>query len=85
MPDPMLEETLRGLMRDERFAAVAGWLERNREGFIKEFTKPAASENPGKLAHAAGSLHCINLLAAQLAHLAKPLVDSGPTRTEHDE
>ena len=77
MPQPMLEANLRGLLRDDRFAAVLGWLDRNREAFVKELSKPAASENAGRLAHAAGAVHCINSLSAQLARLDLPATAGG--------
>lgn len=70
LPQDKLENDLQSLARDERFSAVVGWLDRNREKLIREWTKPAVCDSAGpKLAHAAGAVHGIHLLTAQLATL----------------
>jgi hypothetical protein len=70
LPQEQLENDVQSLARDERFSAVVGWLDRNREKLIREWTKPGVCETAGpKLAHAAGAVHAIHLLTAQLATL----------------
>jgi hypothetical protein len=74
-----LENDLQSLARDERFSAVVGWLDRNREKLIREWTKPAVCEAAGpKLAHASGAVHGIHLLTAQLATLIEGRVRQTP-------
>jgi len=79
LPQEQLENDLKSLARDERFSAVIGWLDRNREKLIREWSKPAVCDAPGpKLAHAAGAVHGMHLLTAQLASLLEPPQRHGP-------
>lgn len=57
---------LRGLATDPRFAALVAWLEGNRESWVIEVTKQNRAGDHGQLAHAAGSLHAIEILRGQL-------------------
>jgi len=85
LSDKALDEGMRSLMRDDRCACLAGWLDRNREAFVQKYSTPTACENGNRLAHAAGAIHAMSLLEAQLMHLLKvPPATSGP-RKEEDE
>lgn len=66
-----VEEGLRGLLRDNRMACLAAWLDRNREFQVAKLAIPATSELPGKLAHAAGAVSGIMALQSQLASLCE--------------
>ncbi|MBK8001720.1 MAG: hypothetical protein IPK15_24205 [Verrucomicrobia bacterium] len=66
-----LDELLRSLSRDERFFAVVGWLERNREAFINAGSRQEIAGDYGKLAHAQGSVHAVNVLVAQMANVVQ--------------
>jgi len=68
---------IQSLGNDDRFCAVVGWLERNREAFINEGSRQALASDHGKLAHAQGSVHAINVLRAQLAALLNPVPVQG--------
>lgn len=85
MDQAKLEEGMRSLMRDDRFACVVGWLDRNRELFFQKFATPAACENTGRLAHAAGAIHALHVLEGQLMHMSKPTPQGGPQRESHEE
>jgi hypothetical protein len=78
---PEVDNLLRALGRDDRFCAVVAWLERNREGFVNAGSRQDISGDHGRLAHAQGSVHAINTLAAQLANLLNPQpVQGGMTK-----
>lgn len=62
-----LTANLRTLAADPRFAAVVALLDRNVESWQTAFASQQIAANHGQLAHAAGSLHAILLLRAQLA------------------
>ena len=64
-PD-QVNKQLAELARDPRFAAVVGWLEGNREAWVIEVTKQSRAESHGQIAHAAGSLHAVEILRGQL-------------------
>lgn len=57
---------LRALATDVRFVALVAWLEGNRESWVIEVTKQNRAGDHGQLAHAAGSLHAIEVLRGQL-------------------
>jgi hypothetical protein len=68
-----VNKQLAELARDPRFAAVVGWLEGNREAWVIEVTKQGRAESHGQIAHAAGSLHAVEILRGQLLQtLEKP-------------
>ena len=80
---PGVDNILKVLGRDQRFCAVVAWLERNREAFINAGSRQELAGDYGKLAHAQGSVHAMNLLAAQLANLLAPAkVTGGMTKPE---
>lgn len=63
---------LRLLLTEPRFVAVVNWIDRNRESFAMAVSDQARAAEHGRLAHAAGSLHAMHVLAAQLANILKP-------------
>ena len=63
---------LRLLLRDPRAAALAALLDRNVETWQTAFSGQQIPDSHGKLAHAAGSLHAILLLRAQVATAFAP-------------
>ncbi len=69
MPPEQLNDTLRALTMDERFAAVLAWLDRNRDAFVAAGSKQNLAGDHGKLAHAQGSVHAMNLLLAQIGNM----------------
>jgi hypothetical protein len=85
MDQAQLQEGMRSLIRDDRFMCVIGWLDRNREAFVQKYSMPTTSESGGKLAHAAGSIHAIHMLEAQLAHMAKTGAAAGGPTKDADE
>jgi hypothetical protein len=64
-----VNDSLRSLAMDDRFAAVVAWLERNKEAFVVAGCKQSLAKEPGKLAHAQGSVHTVMTLQGQIAHL----------------
>jgi hypothetical protein len=61
------------LARDPRFAAVVAWLDRNHVSWSGTVSKQPLAGQHGQLAHAAGSLHALQVLQGQLMGLlAKP-------------
>jgi hypothetical protein len=74
---PDVEAMMRSLGNDSRFAAVVTWLERNRDDFVAAGSRQALAADYGKLAHGQGSVHAINVMAAQLAKLLGPTPISG--------
>lgn len=82
---PQMDNLLRTLGRDERFAAVVGWLERNREAFVKAGSRQDLAADHGKLAHAQGSVHALHVLTAQLANLFTTPPTGGPPQTPPEE
>ncbi len=61
-----VEGQLRELARDDRFAAVLAWLERNHRAWVASVSDQRLAKDHGALAHASGSLHALELLTAQL-------------------
>jgi len=59
-------EQIRELARDPRFAAVAAWLDRNEAAWAATVSSQGMARDHGKLAHAAGSLHAVQVLRGQL-------------------
>lgn len=72
-----LDDLLRSLGRDDRFCAVAAWLDRNREAFMTAGSRQDLASDHGKLAHGQGSVHALNVLIAQLANLLNPAPTQG--------
>ena len=72
-----LDNLLQSLGRDDRFCGVIAWIERNREAYINEGSRQALASDHGKLAHAQGSVHALNVLRAQLASLLSPVPVQG--------
>lgn len=84
-PQAEIETDLLGLMADARFPSVLGWLDRNRDAFMSEVSKQALTGNPTAQSHAAGSVHAIQMLLAQLANLLKPAPPSSAMTKPEDE
>ena len=81
--DPRLvDEQLRELARDPRFAAVLAWLDRNNAAWQASVSQQRLADSHGKLAHAAGSLYAVSLLKNQLAALLEPKTESALQRPE---
>lgn len=81
-----VQNDLRGLMADPRFAAVMAWLDANREGYVRAVGKQALAGTQGALAHCAGSIHAVNVLVAQLANLIQPgAAQGGETEPEESQ
>jgi len=59
-------DQIKELARDPRFAAVAAWLDRNEAAWAATAASQAMAKDHGKLAHAAGSLHAVQVLRGQL-------------------
>lgn len=72
MPPKRVAPMLRTLARDERFVAVVAWLEANREGFHKAASAQALADSHGRMAHAAGSAHALEIVCGQLRAAAEP-------------
>lgn len=77
-----VDAQLKSLGRDQRFSAVVAWIERNRDNFVNAGSRQAIADSHGSLAHSQGSVHALNVLAAQLAKLLKPPVRSGEPEPE---
>jgi hypothetical protein len=85
MSGPEIQENLKGLARDPRFAAVLAWVVNNREGFVVAGAEQKIAGDHGKLAHNAGSVHALNLELAQLAGLFKGKARGGMEKPEDAE
>ena len=59
-------DQIKELARDPRFAAVAAWLDRNEAAWAATAASQTMAKEHGKLAHAAGSLHAVQVLRGQL-------------------
>lgn len=81
---PQREALLASLTLDGRAVALVGWLEANREAFVNAGSRQDIAAHYGKLAHAQGSVHALNVLIAQIAALMKPPT-AGPSQTPPDE
>lgn len=82
LSSPEVDAALQSLALDERFCAVVAWLERNREAFIAAGSRQEFAGDHGRLAHAQGSVHAVNVLASQLANLMSPGAQGGIPRPE---
>jgi hypothetical protein len=80
-----LDGLLRSLSKDDRFCAVVAWLDRNREAFVNAGSRQEIAGDHGKLAHAQGSVHAMNTLAAQLANMFAPAPASGMPTSAPEE
>lgn len=67
-----IENLMRMLSRDERFGAVAAWIEANLEAFASASCQQGLAGDAGKLAHAAGSHHALRVLQGQLRKAVEP-------------
>lgn len=66
MSAKQVTEGLRLLAQDPRFVVVVAWLERNEAEWTRVVSSQSLAPDHGKLAHAAGSLHGIQVLLAQI-------------------
>lgn len=66
------EAQIRVLARDDRFAAVIGWIEANLEAASQAACAQNIADSHGKLAHAAGSAHALRIVAGQLRTAVEP-------------
>ncbi len=66
------EQQMRVMARDERFAAVVGWIAANLEAFGGAASAQKLADSHGRLAHAAGSHHALRVLEAQLRTAVDP-------------
>lgn len=63
---------LQSLCEDPRFLAVIAWLDGTRDKWVQAVGHPTMAEDPGKLAHAAGSLAALNGLLNYVGDLLAP-------------
>jgi len=71
LSERQVNDQVRELARDPRFAAMAEWLRRNGEAWAQTVGSQGLAESHGKLAHAAGSLHAVEILRAQLCAIVE--------------
>jgi hypothetical protein len=72
MPPKEWREQLAALARDERFAAVVAWLQTQEAGWSAAVADQARAAQHGQLAHAAGSLFCVQTLLSGLRGIIEP-------------
>ncbi len=65
---------IRSLASDQRFAAVVSWLNANAASWAAAVADQRLAAEHGKLAHAAGSLHCCQSLCGSLRQIVDPPV-----------
>ena len=68
----VISAQLRQLALDPCFVAMVAWIDRNVDAWQQTFAGQQLAGKNGELAHAAGSLHTILLLRAQLENTVKP-------------
>lgn len=78
------EQQIRVLARDERFAAVVGWIAANLEAFGSAASAQKLADSHGRLAHAAGSHHALRVLDGQLRTAIEPPRNSPMPAEEGD-
>lgn len=78
--EPEIRATLRQLARDPRFAAVVAWLSRYQESWARTVSSQVLAADHGKLAHASGSLHALQLLQGSLRVLLEERKESALSR-----
>jgi hypothetical protein len=61
-----VDDQVRELARDPRFPALVALLERNERAWIHAVSNQKMADAHGKIAHAAGSLHALQILIAQV-------------------
>lgn len=85
MTPEQVNDSIRSLATDPRFAAVAAWLDRNHDDFVVAGAAQKIADSHGKLAHCGGSTHAIRVLRGQLAEVLNPSPKRTPQRPEDAE
>lgn len=66
LSEKQIAQSIRILAAEPRFDAVVQLLDRNREAWAAAACDQKIADSHGKIAHAAGSLHAVNLILAQI-------------------